>query len=155
MSPRLSAVTLEATGVADLPEEIEQERKVAIFDLLEENSFAPHRAPAGPYRLTLGLEGGTLAFDVTTEAGEPAATFDLTLGQLRQIAKDYREICASYHAAVVSSPPSEIEAFDEARRAIHGEGAAFLQKRLEDNVEIDLATAKRLFTLVYVLTAGE
>jgi len=154
MTTRLSAVTLSGTGERAPPPEVDQERQVAIFDLLEENHFAPVGAPAGPYRLDLTLQDGKLAFNVTTEGGRPAAAFAISLGELQQIVKDYGRICASYYEAVRSKPPAEIEALDEARRAIHGEGGAGLRARLADHVEVDEETAKRLFTLLHALAAG-
>ncbi len=154
MTARLSQIVLDAPdGRAPSPE-IAQEQAVAIFDLLEENSFAPCAAVAGPYRLTLGLIGGRLQFGLTGEDGTHAAQFNLPLGALRQIVKDYGTICESYFEAVRSEPPAEIERLDEARRAIHAEGAAALRGLLQDRAETDEPTARRLFTLVCALTAG-
>ncbi len=154
MTARLSAVVLDDCDGRALAPEVEQERNVAIFDLLEENAFALPGAPEGPYRLALMLDGRALVFDLTTEDGAPAARFEVSVGPLAQIAKDYRQICETYAAAVTSKTPGEIEALDEARRAIHDEGADALGRRLGDHVEMDAPTAKRLFTLVYVLTSG-
>jgi uncharacterized protein (UPF0262 family) len=136
--------------------EIEQERKVAIFDLLEDNSFALAHAdaPAGPYRLSLAIRERRLVFVVTTEHHAPAGEFQLALGPFRQVVKDYYQICASYFDAVKKLPPSQIEAIDMARRGIHNEGARILQERLEGKVAIDIDTARRLFTLICVLHFG-
>jgi len=153
MTGRLSDVVLDAAGGRAPPPEIEQERKVAIFDLLEDNRFEPVGAPDGPYKLRLGLAEGRLAFALTTEAGGPAASFSLSLGPLRQVIKDYGKICTSYYEAVRSRPPAEIETLDEARRAIHGEGARTLAEGLDGKAILDEATAKRLFTLVCALGA--
>ncbi|PWR03072.1 hypothetical protein DKT77_09060 [Meridianimarinicoccus roseus] len=152
MTARLCAVTLEpGDGRAPSPEAA-QEQNVAIFDLLEENHFSIPGAPQGPYLLTLGLTGSRLAFDLRCEDGTAAARFTVTLGELRQIVKDYEGICASYYEAVRSKPPAEIEKLDEARRAIHHEGADTLRALLDGHAELDDDTARRLFTLVCALT---
>ena len=156
---RLSAIEIDDRNLAPPTPEIEQERKVAIFDLLEDNSFAlPARdgraAPAGPYRLNLSIRDGRLVFDILTEAGDKAAEFHLSLGPFRQVVKDYFQICESYFDAVKKLPPSQIEAIDMARRGIHNEGARVLQERLEGKAAIDIDTARRLFTLVCVLHFG-
>lgn len=139
--------------------EIEQERRVAVFDLLEDNSFAlPKRedreVPDGPYRLLLAIRERRLVFDVQTEEENPAAEFHLSLGPFRQVVKDYFQICESYFDAVKKLPPSQIEAIDMARRGIHNEGARVLQERLEGKAELDIDTARRLFTLICVLHFG-
>lgn len=137
-------------GVLPSPEQ-QQEQQVAIFDLLEENSFAiPAGGPDGPYVLTLGRTGSRLSFDVTAN-GTAAANFDLSLGPLRQIVKDYNQICESYYEAVKTAGAGEIEALDDARRGIHREGALALQERLSGRAEVDPETARRLFTLVCVM----
>ncbi|MGB0905558.1 MAG: UPF0262 family protein, partial [Mangrovicoccus sp.] len=104
-------------------------------------------------RLTLGRSEGRLSFDLTTEAGAAAAEFKLSLGQVRQVVKDYDQICTSYYEAVKTAAAGEIETLDEARRAIHAEGARMLQERLEGKAEVDGETARRLFTLVCSLMA--
>ncbi len=139
--------------------EIEQERRVAVFDLLEENRFSlPGRdgraAPPGPYRLALAIRERRLVFDIRTEDGAPAAEFHLSLTPFRQVVKDYFQICASYFEAVRTLPPSRIETIDMARRGIHDEGARVLAERLEGKAELDGPTARRLFTLVCVLHSG-
>jgi len=147
---------------ADLPPasaEVEQERRVAIFDLLEENAFVlPAREgrtpPPGPYRLTLAIRDRRLVFDIATETGEKAAEFQLALSPFRQVVKDYFQICAAYFDAVKRLPPAQIEAIDMGRRGIHDEGARLLIERLEGKVETDQATARRLFTLICVLHWG-
>ena len=139
--------------------EIEQERKVAVFDLLEDNSFSlPDRddrdVPPGPYHLFLAIRDRRLVFDIRTEDDQVAAEFHLSLGPFRQVVKDYFQICASYFDAVKKLPPSQIEAIDMARRGIHNEGARVLQERLEGKADLDIDTARRLFTLICVLHFG-
>ncbi|MGR3617676.1 MAG: UPF0262 family protein [Paracoccaceae bacterium] len=139
--------------------EIEQERKVAMFDLIEENSFSlPSRdgraVPPGPYHLGLAIRDKRLVFDIDTEGGDRAAEFHLSLSPFRQVVKDYYQICESYFGAVKTLPPSQIETIDMARRGIHNEGSRVLQERLEGKAEIDTDTARRLFTLICVLHFG-
>ena len=153
---RLIHVEIDDAGLPTPTPEIEQERKVAIFDLLEDNSFSIPRddVPDGPYRLGLAIRERRLVFDVQTEAEEPAAEFHLSLGPFRQVVKDYFQICESYFDAVKTLPPSQIEAIDMGRRGIHNEGARVLQERLEGKADIDIDTARRLFTLICVLHFG-
>lgn len=153
MTERLSQITLESSSGRAASPEIEQEQNVAIFDLLEDNHFALKQAPVGPYQLALGLAGSRLSFDLTCEDGTAATRFTVTLGELRQIVKDYTQICTSYYEAVRSKPPAEIELLDEARRAIHLEGARALTSLLDDHAVLDEDTARRLFTLVCALAA--
>jgi uncharacterized protein (UPF0262 family) len=139
--------------------EIDQERKVAMFDLLEDNSFSiPDRdgrkVPPGPYKLALSIKERRLVFDLTQENDEPAGAFLLSLGPFRQVVKDYFQICESYFDAVKTLPPSQIETIDMARRGIHNEGARVLQERLEGKADVDNDTARRLFTLICVLHFG-
>ncbi len=156
---RISHIEIDDRALPAPTPEIEQERKVAIFDLLEENAFAlPDRdgraLPEGPYRLLLAIRDKRLVFDIKTEAEDPAAEFHLSLGPFRQVVKDYFQICESYFDAVKKLPPSQIEAIDMARRGIHNEGARVLQERLEGKAELDIDTARRLFTLICVLHFG-
>lgn len=130
-----------------------------MFDLMEENSFSlPSRddrvVPPGPYNVGLSIKDKRLVFDVTTEGHEKAAEFHLSLSPFRQVVKDYFQICKSYFDAVKTAAPSQIETIDMARRGIHNEGARILQERLDGKVEVDDATARRLFTLVCVLHFG-
>jgi uncharacterized protein (UPF0262 family) len=139
--------------------EIDQERKVAMFDLLENNSFSiPTRddraVPPGPYKLALSIKERRLVFDIKQENNEPAGAFLLSLGPFRQVVKDYFQICESYFDAVKTLPPSQIETIDMARRGIHNEGARVLQERLEGKADVDNDTARRLFTLICVLHFG-
>ncbi|MFW2588174.1 UPF0262 family protein [Sagittula sp. SSi028] len=156
---RIAQINLDDGNLPPPTPEIEQERRVAIFDLMEENTFTlPNRddrtVPAGPYHVSLSIRDKRLVFDVMTEAHERAAEFHLSLSPFRQVVKDYFQICKSYFDAVKTMPPSQIETIDMARRGIHNEGARILQERLEGKVEVDEATARRLFTLVCVLHFG-
>ncbi len=156
---RIIHIELDDSGLPTPTPEIEQERKVAMFDLMENNSFAlPARddkdVPAGPYRLALSIRERRLVFDVQTEAETPAGEFHLSLGPFRQVVKDYFQICESYFDAVKTLPPSQIETIDMARRGIHNEGARVLQERLEGKADVDYDTARRLFTLICVLHFG-
>jgi uncharacterized protein (UPF0262 family) len=156
---RISQISLDDSGLPPPTPEIEQERRVAIFDLLEDNSFVlPARearpAPDGPYHVNLAIRDKRLVFDVNTESAEKAAEFHLSLGPFRQVVKDYFQICESYFEAVKKLPPSQIETIDMARRGIHNEGSRVLQERLDGKVEVDTDTARRLFTLICVLHFG-
>jgi uncharacterized protein (UPF0262 family) len=148
---RLIAITLDEASVQQRSRTIEQEREVAIFDLLEKNSFRPEGSLGGPYHLTLGLEDSRLVFDLELEDGTPHGKISLSLAPLRKLIKDYFLICDSYYKAIRTAPPFQIEALDMGRRALHNEGAAELQKRLEGRIETDFDTARRLFTLICVL----
>ncbi|MGB1266096.1 MAG: UPF0262 family protein [Nereida ignava] len=155
----IAAIDLDDSNLAPPTPEIEQERKVAMFDLLEDNSFAlPARddrdVPAGPYNLHLSIKEKRLVFSLTTADAEPAAQFLLSLGPFRQVVKDYFQICESYFDAVKKLPPSQIETIDMARRGIHNEGARVLQDRLDGKANVDNDTARRLFTLICVLHFG-
>lgn len=152
-------IDLDDTGLAAPTPEIEQERRVAMFDLMEDNSFVlPKRddrdVSAGPYRLGLSIKERRLVFDISTEDEAAAGAFYLSLGPFRQVVKDYFQICESYFDAVKNMPPSQIETIDMARRGIHNEGARVLQERLEGKAIVDTDTARRLFTLICVLHFG-
>jgi uncharacterized protein (UPF0262 family) len=156
---RICHIEIDERGLVRPTPEIEQERRVAIFDLLEENSFGlppkPDRdLPQGPFRVKLAIRDGRLVFDIETEASEKAAEFHLSLGPFRQVVKDYFQICENYFDAVKRLPPSQIEAIDMARRGIHNEGASILRDRLKGKAEVDTDTARRLFTLICVLHWG-
>ncbi|MBT5295027.1 MAG: UPF0262 family protein [Octadecabacter sp.] len=152
-------IDLDDSALPPPTPEIEQERKVAMFDLLEDNSFVlPERdgraAPVGPYRLGLSIRQKRLVFEIATEKGEAAGEFHLSLGPFRQVVKDYFQICESYFDAVKTAAPSQIETIDMARRGIHNEGARILEERLEGKAEVDNDTSRRLFTLICVLHFG-
>jgi uncharacterized protein (UPF0262 family) len=151
VSFRLSAIHLDEHSVVQRSRAIEQEREVAIFDLLEANLFKPQGSSGGPYHLTLGVEENRLVLDVALEDGTPHGRILLSLAPLRKTVKDYFLVCESYYKAIRTAPPHQIEALDMARRALHDEGAHELQKRLDGKVETDFDTARRLFTLVCVL----
>ncbi|MCE2739740.1 MAG: UPF0262 family protein [Rhodobacter sp.] len=156
---RLCHIEIDERGLVRPTPEIEQERRVAIFDLLEDNSFAlplpdGRPVPPGPYRLGLAIRDGRLVFDIADEAAERVGEFHLSLGPFRQVVKDYFQICESYFEAVKRLPPSQIEAIDMARRGIHNEGARVLQERLSGKALVDVDTARRLFTLICVLHWG-
>ena len=156
---RISHIELDDSALPPPTPEIAQERKVAIFDLLEENSFTlPARGdqpvPPGPYRLSLAIRERRLVFDIAEESEAKVGEFHLSLSPFRQVVKDYWQICESYFEAVKKLPPSQIEAIDMARRGIHNEGARVLQERLEGKAEVDIDTARRLFTLICVLHHG-
>ncbi|MGB3405919.1 MAG: UPF0262 family protein [Jannaschia sp.] len=155
MTARLIQIDIDDRGLPTPTPEIEQERAVAIFDLLEDNSFAlqAEGAPAGPYKLHLAIRERRLVFDISTETAK-ANEFHLSLGPFRQVVKDYWQICEAYFDAVKKLPPSQIEAIDMARRGIHNEGARILQERLEGKAAIDTDTSRRLFTLICVLHFG-
>jgi uncharacterized protein (UPF0262 family) len=156
---RLGRIDIDDSGLPPPTPEIEQERSVAIFDLLEDNSFViPARegrvVPEGPYHLNLAIRDRRLVFGITTETTADVAEFHLSLGPFRQVVKDYFQICESYFDAVKKLPPSQIETIDMARRGIHNEGARILQERLEGKAEVDIDTSRRLFTLICVLHWG-
>lgn len=157
---RIARIEIDDAGEHAAPSpEMEQERRVAVLDLIEDNSFAlPDRgglsAPDGPYALTLALRDGRLVFDIATDAGEAVTAFHLSMGPFRQVIKDYFQICDSYFEAVKRLAPAQIEAIDMARRGIHNEGARTLQERLDGKAEVDIDTARRLFTLICALGQG-
>ncbi|CAM3130069.1 Uncharacterized protein, UPF0262 family [Paracoccus aminovorans] len=156
---RLCRIEIDDSALPPPTPEMEQERRVAVFDLLEDNSFVlPGREdaapPPGPYALALAVREKRLVFDIETETGDKVAEFHLALGPFRQTVKDYFQICASYFDAVKRLPPAQIEAIDMARRGIHNEGARTLQERLEGKAQIDIDTARRLFTLICALIPG-
>ena len=148
---RLVAVTLDEATIGRSNPDIEHERQVAIYDLLEQNSFAPSNHSGGPYALHLSITGNRLAFDIRTEDGTSVVAHLLSLSPLRRIVKDYYTVCDSYYAAIRTATPDKIEAIDMGRRAIHNDGSRILMERLKDKVRIDIDTARRLFTLLCVL----
>ncbi len=153
---RLIAVDLDETGLPAPTPEIAQERRVAIFDLLEDNVFAlPTRdgqtLHEGPFRLRLAIAEGRLVFDIRSETSVTIAEFHLALSPFRRVIRDYFQICEAYFDAVKHLPPAQIEAIDMGRRGIHNEGSQLLIERLDGKVETDMATARRLFTLICVL----
>lgn len=152
---RISNIDLDDATILWRNADIEQERRVAIFDLIEENSFKPVRAAAagydGPWHLMLSVQDGRLAMVVRDEAGNPVETLMLGLARFRRPIREYFAICNSYYQAIRKASAQEIETIDMARRAIHDSSARLLLERLEGKVESDFPTARRLFTLICVL----
>jgi uncharacterized protein (UPF0262 family) len=152
---RISHIELDEATILWRNSDIEQERKVAIFDLIEENRFKPCRSAAagmeGPWRLFLSVRDGRLAIEIASEDGSPAETLLLGLARFRRPVREYFAICDSYYQAIRKATAREIETIDMARRAIHDQAARLLLERLEGKAETDFATARRLFTLLCVL----
>ncbi|MGV1751151.1 UPF0262 family protein [Agrobacterium sp. CG674] len=147
---RLCDVVLDESIGRSTPD-VEHERAVAIFDLIEENSFEPNGHPGGPYKLNISLVDTKLVFTIRTQDEQAVATHILSLTPFRRIIKDYFMICESYYEAIRSSTPSQIEAIDMGRRGIHNDGSQTLMDRLSGKIKVDFDTARRLFTLVCVL----
>ncbi len=152
---RLVDIKLDASTVVRWSADIDHERRIAIYDLLEENSFTLLKTSredyAGPYKLLLSIVEGRLAFDVGCDQEQPLYSFRLAMSPFRRIIREYFAICDSYYEAIKSASPSQIEAVDMGRRGIHNEGSELLMERLSDKVAVDFQTARRLFTLVCVL----
>ena len=152
---KLSSIEIDAATLPAATAEIEHQRRVAIFDLIEENYFAPQRPQAdgyaGPYRIKLESEEGRLGIHMHREDGTHIETLVLALGRFRRPIKDYFAICDSYYQAIRKATAAEIETIDMARRGVHNEAADMLLERLDGKVETDFATARRLFTLICVL----
>jgi uncharacterized protein (UPF0262 family) len=148
---RIAELVLDERTVMRRSPDVEHERKVAIFDLLEENSFAPLGSEGGPYLLHLAIEENRLVFDIRLEDGAAHGKIMLSLSPFRKIIKDYFLICESYYDAIKTAAPAQIEAIDMGRRGLHNEGSELLRERLAGKVEIDFDTARRLFTLICVL----
>ena len=150
-SRRICKVTLDERTVVRRSPEVEHERAVAIFDLIEESHFAPAGDSHGPYSLHLGIIENRLVLDVQTEEGDEITKVILALSPFRRIVKDYFTVCESYYQAIRTASPSQIEAIDMGRRGLHNEGSELLMERLKHKVEMDADTARRLFTLICVL----
>ena len=152
---RIKDITLDDRTIVWRSADVEQERRIAIFDLLEDNAFRPLRdypdGYAGPYVLHLAVEEGRLVLALSREDGSPLETLILSLGTLRRPIKDYFAICDSYYEAIRNATPQQIETVDMARRAIHNDAAEMLIERLEGKIKVDFDTARRLFTLICVL----
>jgi len=153
--PRIIDISLDERTILWRSADIEQERRIAIFDLIEGNYFKPERAYpdsyAGPFKIELAVEEGRLAIAINREDGSHLETFVLAMGRLRRPIRDYFAICDSYYQAIRNATPAQIETVDMARRGIHNEAAELLKERLEGKIEIDFDTARRLFTLICVL----
>jgi uncharacterized protein (UPF0262 family) len=148
---RLVAVTLDESSIGRANRDVEHERAVAIYDLIEDNSFRLLDHDGGPYTLTIGVSGNRLVFDIREADGTPVIAHLLSLAPFSRIVKDYFTVCDSYYAAIRTATPDRIEALDMGRRSLHDEGSRILMERLRRKVEIDFDTARRLFTLVTVL----
>ena len=145
-------VFLDEVSIIRRSPEAEQERAVAIYDILESNYFAPTGDLAGPFHLYLRIEDHSrLVLDIRSEQDESLRKIGLPLLPLRRLIRDYFQICESYYDAIKKLTPSQIETIDMARRGLHNEGSEILAERLKDSVEVDYETARRLFTLVCVL----
>lgn len=153
--PRISHIELDESTILRRNADIEQERRIALFDLKEENTFKPLRAWEagyhGPYHLHLAVEDGRLAMRLSDEQGQELETLILGLGRFRRLIREYFAICDSYYRAIRKATAAEIETIDMARRGIHNQAAELLLERLEGKVETDIDTARRLFTLICVL----
>ena len=153
--PRIIDIELDERTILWRSADIEQERRIAIFDLIEDNHFALQREAAdgyaGPDRVKLGVEEGRLAIQIAREDGTPLETLVLGLARFRRPIRDYFAICDSYFQAIRQSTPAQIETVDMARRGIHNEAAELLRERLDGKIDIDFDTARRLFTLICVL----
>lgn len=148
---KIKHIALDEKTLIRRSPQIEHERKVAIYDLLEENHFCPMEGLNGPFHIRLGIEENRLQFDICDETEQSLAFITLSLKSFRSIIKDYFLICESYFEAIKTKAPSQIEAIDMGRRGLHNEGAELLRDRLSEKVDIDIDTARRLFTLICVL----
>ena len=149
---RLIDVVLDDESIGRGTPDVEHERAVAIFDLIEENAFCPiGDDKPGPYRLSLSVAEQRLVFDIARENGEPVVIHMLSMTPFKRVIKDYFMICESYYEAIRTASPSRIEAIDMGRRGLHNEGSRTLMERLSGKIEVDLDTARRLFTLICVL----
>jgi uncharacterized protein (UPF0262 family) len=151
---RLIEIELDDASIGSYTPEVDHERQVAIFDLLEENFFELADGPEGPYKLRLAIAEQRLVIAViaaAAEAQDPCATFLLSLNPFRGVVKDYFLVCENYFEAIKTAPPSRIEALDMGRRALHDEGSKLLLERLDGKVRMDVPTSRRLFTLVCAL----
>ncbi len=148
---RIVEISLDERTVMRRSPDVEHERAVAIYDLTEENYFAPVGDDSGPYHLHISIAENRLLFDIRSDADTAVATVTLPLLPFRRIVKDYFAVCESYYEAIRTASPSKIEAIDMGRRGLHDEGCDILRDRLDGKIEIDFDTARRLFTLICVL----
>ena len=148
---RIVAVTLDEESIGRSGPDIEHERAIAIYDLIEQNLFAPEGANNGPFTLHISITGNRLVFDIRREDATPVVAHLLSLTPFRRIVKDYFMICDSYYAAIRTATPDRIESIDMGRRGLHDEGSKLLMERLRRKVHVDFDTARRLFTLICVL----
>lgn len=148
---RLIDIELDQDSIAHRGPDVEHERKIAIFDLLEENSFCPSGFDNGPFRLRLGLQENRLVFQITHHETSNQITHVLSLTPLKRVIRDYFVVCDTYYQAIRSASPMQIEAIDMGRRGLHDEGSQLLRDRLNGKIEVDHDTARRLFTLICAL----
>jgi len=148
---RLTAVILDEASIGRGNPDQEHERAIAIYDIVESNSFAVPNHDAGPYALNLGLVEKRLCFDVRAADGSPVVSHHLSLTPFRRVIRDYEMVCDSYYKAIRSASPTQIEAIDMGRRGLHNEAAELLLQRLEGKLELDFDTARRIFTLIFAL----
>jgi uncharacterized protein (UPF0262 family) len=148
---RLISVTLDENSIGRGSADQEHERAIAVYDLIEENSFALIGHSGGPYALNISLMDAKLVFDIRDQNGASVVTHILSLTPFKRILKDYFMICDAYYAAIRTATPSRIEAIDMGRRGLHNEGAVLLAERLKGKIETDSDTARRLFTLITAL----
>jgi uncharacterized protein (UPF0262 family) len=151
--PKIAAIEIDEKSLAPQGPDADHERKVAIFDLLENNVFKVVGHDGGPYNVVLSLADNRLVFDVSEQDGSAVRKLLLSLTTLRRVIKDYFMICDSYYDAIRTSTPSQIEAIDMGRRGLHNEGSQILTEKLAEKVEVDFDTSRRLFTLVCALHA--
>lgn len=151
---RLISIDMSNSTLAASGPEAEHERRVAIFDLIEDNSFGVEGHSGGPYRLSLSLKERKLVFEIANEAGEGVHTFILSMTPFRGVIRDYFMICESYYDAIRTQSPHQIEAIDMARRGVHNEGSELVAERLTGKIEVDFDTSRRLFTLICALHHG-
>ncbi len=151
LDPRIIDLQLIEKNQVRRSPDVEHERRVAIFDLLEANHFAPQIAHPGPYRVRLAIEDARLIFDIRDSADAEIDRVPLPLAPFRSIVKDYFKVCESYFQAIKSATPARIEAIDMGRRGLHDEGSVLLREQLAVRIEVDHETARRLFTLLCVL----
>ena len=153
--PRIIKVELDEDTILWRNADIEQERRIAIFDLIEDNFFKPTREHAdgyaGPYELYLSVQEGRLVLDIRRQGGEPLEMLILGLARFRRPVREYFAICDSYYQAIRKATAAEIETIDMARRGLHNDAAELLMERLDGKIAVDFATARRLFTLIAVL----
>lgn len=148
---RLIDITLDEASLPPAGSNAEHERRIALFDLKEANSFTVVAEDRGPYVLALALADGRLVLDVSDGAGQRVRVHHMALSPLRKLIKDYAIICESYHAAIRDAPPQQIEAIDMGRRSLHNDAGETLVKALQDKFALDLDTGRRLFTLIYAM----
>lgn len=150
---RIARIVFDEATLEKRSSEIEHERAVAIYDIQAQNDFRPVAHEGGPYVLHLGVRENRLVLDIRTEQDAPITIIALSLTPFRRVVRDYQIVCESYYAAIQSNL-AQVEALDMGRRSLHNEGADLLRSRLDGKIDCDLDTARRLFTLIYVLMMG-